>query len=159
MDQVHIHHDYELAITHIEKLLDRRQITTTFYLSVNTGIAAAVGLIINNNQLSGWWLIGALLLLIVTGVIACIIWRSLLLQYQVMLDWWYTQVRDLEAMTPESTRLFSREYQELILDDKDNGSKSKAKIGLTSRELALNWVFLSVYFALGVSIVIFSFWR
>lgn len=150
---------YQLAIDHIEKLLDRRQATTTFYLSVNTAISAAIGLIINNNQLAGWWLVGALLLLIATGIMACIIWRSLLYQYRIMLGWWYQQLRNMEATMPESARLFTREYQELIVQGKDKKEKSEPRVGLTSRELALNWVFMGLYITLGISIISTSFWK
>jgi hypothetical protein len=33
--------DYQLTFDHVERLLDRRQSTTSFYISLNAGIAAA----------------------------------------------------------------------------------------------------------------------
>jgi len=150
--------DYQIAIDHTEKLLDRRQTITSFYLSVNTAIAAAIGIILKDGQLTGWSLTGALLLLMAMGFIACAIWRSLLRQYQIMLRWWFKQIRELEADRPDTAQLFSREYQELILGGVDRNAKPKAKIGLTSRELALNWVFTGLYGLLGVAIVIYAVW-
>jgi hypothetical protein len=48
--------EFHLAFAHVEKLLDRRQSTTSFYLSVNTGILAVVGLLLKDSQLTGEWL-------------------------------------------------------------------------------------------------------
>ena len=39
--------EFQLAFSHVEKLIDRRQSTTSFYLSVNTGILAVIGLLVN----------------------------------------------------------------------------------------------------------------
>ena len=35
-----VNSDYRFALDHVEKLLDRRQSTTSFYISINVGIAA-----------------------------------------------------------------------------------------------------------------------
>ena len=48
--------EFKLALKHVEKLLYRRQSTTSFYLSVNTGILAVIGLLLKDSPLSGRWL-------------------------------------------------------------------------------------------------------
>jgi hypothetical protein len=83
-----LHFDqFQLVLTHVEKLLDRRQSTTSFYLSVNTGILAAIGLLAKDAQLQEDWLTVSILLLLIAGLIVCWIWRSLLRQYEILLDW------------------------------------------------------------------------
>lgn len=143
---------FQFAFSHTEKLLDRRQSTTSFYFSVNTGILAVIGLLIKDSGLVGWWLIVSLLLLMIAGFIACWIWRSLLRQYEILLDWWYARLRELEKSLPESARLVTREYQQLYLDVQDKPFAQK--IGMTKRELALNWIFTSLYFTFAIGIVI-----
>jgi hypothetical protein len=123
---------YRLAFAHIEELLDRRQSTTSFYFSVNTAIIAIVGLLIKDSGLSGIWLAISLLVLLCAGEIACWLWRTLLHQYEVLLDWWYTRLRELEVNLPESSRLVTREYQEFY------GGKKKAssvQMGIVDKEI------------------------
>lgn len=141
--------EYKLAANHIEKLLDRRQSTTSFYLSVNTAIAAVIGLLLKDADLAAFWLVAAILLLLVAGFVACGIWRSLLHQYEILLDWWYSRLRELETkLAEESARLVTREYQELY-----KSAKPKQKIGLTKRELILNWLFSTLYVIFAVGII------
>jgi hypothetical protein len=144
--------EFRLAFTHVEKLLDRRQSTTSFYLSVNTGIFAIIGLLLKDSRLAGSWLAGSILLLLCAGFIACWIWRSLLRQYEILLDWWYARLRELEASMPDSARLVTREYQDLYVAARDR--KPSQRIGMTKRELALNWIFTALYgaFVIGVAL-------
>jgi hypothetical protein len=143
--------EFQLALTHVEKLLDRRQSTTSFYLSVNTGILAVIGLLLKDSLLTGRWLAVSILLLLCAGFIACWVWRSLLYQYEILLDWWYARLRELEASTPDSVRLVTREYDELYVAAKER--KPSRRIGMTKRELVLNWIFTGLYIAFAIGVV------
>jgi hypothetical protein len=143
---------FQSTLDHIEKLLDRRQDTTSFYLSVNTAILAVIGLLVKDGSLHVSWLPVAIVLLLTAGLIACWIWRSLLHQYEILLDWWYARLRELEAEMPDSPQLITREYQDLYLDAEDKPPRDR--IGMTQRELALNWVFTSLYVIFAAGIVI-----
>jgi hypothetical protein len=144
--------NFECALKYIERLLDRRQSTTSFYLSVNTGVLAVIGLLLKDAQLQASWLVVSISLLLTAGIIACWIWRSLLHQYEILLDWWYARLREIEADMPDSLQLITREYQELYLDAEDKPPRDR--IGMTQRELALNWVFTSLYVIFAAGIVI-----
>ncbi len=145
------HIGYQTAINHVEALLDRRQSTTSFYFSVNTAIFAIVGLLIKDSGLAGIWLVISVFVLLTAGVIACWIWRNLLLQYEALLNWWYTRLRELEVNIPESSRLVTREYQEFYGEKK---KASSVQIGMTKRELVLNWVFTVLYIAFAVGVIL-----
>ena len=147
--------EFRLAFSHVEKLLDRRQHTTSFYLSVNTGISAVIGLLLKNAQLPAGWQVGAVLLLLGAGLIACWIWRSLLRQYEILLDWWYAHLRELEAAMHDSARLVTQEYEDLYVAAKDK--KPAQRIGMTKRELALNWILTALYAAFAVGVVLSFF--
>lgn len=136
--------EFKFALDYIQKLLDRRQTNTSFYLTVNTGILALIGLILKDSQLPEPWLLASILVLIVAGLVACWIWRSLIRQYEILIGWWYSRLRELEEKLPDSSRLITLEYQELYQGDK--------KIGMTPRELILNGVFIALYaiFAIGI---------
>jgi hypothetical protein len=142
--------EFQLTLKHVEKLLDRRQTNTSFYLSVNTGILAAIGLLLKDSQLTEGWLLASILLLVCAGFIACWIWRSLLYQYEILLDWWYARLREFEASMPDSARLVTREYEDLYVAAKEH--KPTKRVGMTKQEIALNWVFTGLYtvFAMGI---------
>jgi hypothetical protein len=144
--------EFSLASTHVEKILDRRQSTTSFYLSVNTAISAVIGLLLKDAGVTGGWLTASVLVLLCAGLIACWIWRSLLHQYEILLDWWYTRLRELEADMPDSAQLVTREYEDLYVAAKEKSPSEQ--IGMTERELALNWVFTGLYVAFAAGIVI-----
>jgi hypothetical protein len=146
--------EFQYAMEHVEKLLDRRQTNTSFYLSVNAGILAVIGLLLSEFQSRQDWLPVSILLLAFAGLIACWIWRSLLHQYEILLDWWYARLRELESAMPDSARLVTREYDELYVAAKDE--RPSKRIGMTKRELALNWVFLGLYLAFVIGIM--GFW-
>ena len=141
---------YKIAFAHVEELLNRCQSTTSFYFSVYTAIFVIVGLLMKDAGLAGIWLVISVLILLSAGIIACWVWRTLLQQYEILLDWWYTCLRMFEADMPEEPRLVTCEYQEFY------GEKKKAssiKIGMTKRELVLNWVFTSLYLAFVIGVV------
>ena len=142
--------EFQFAFDHVEKLLDRRQQTTTFYLTVNTGIFAAIGLLVKDARLPEAGLTGAILLLLCAGFIACWIWRSLLGQYEILVGWWYERLRELEAVRSESARLITREYDDFYAP----GAKSKKRLGMTKLERWLNWVFTGLYIAFAIGIAL-----
>ena len=145
--------DFETAFSHIQKLLDRRQSTTSFYLSVNTVVLAVIGLLLKDAQLTGVWWAVSILALLGEGVLVCWIWRSLLYQYETLLDWWYTRLRELEAADPESAKLITREYEDLYVQTKEVGS-ARQQIGMTERELILNTIFIALYGAFAIGILL-----
>jgi hypothetical protein len=144
--------EYSLALAHTEKLLDRRLSITSFYLSVNAAIATVIGLLVKDAQLQQEFLPVAVLFLLVAGLGACWIWRSLIKQYERLLDWWYARLREMESAIPDSAQLVTREYQELYALPKTG--KHATRIGMTQRELALNWIFIGLYLVFGAGIIL-----
>lgn len=142
--------DYLTAYDHIEKLLDRRQSTTTVYLSVNAAIATALGILVKDVNLHGLGLSTALVLLLFAGLVATWLWRALLQQYQVLIGWWYARLRELEAEMPDARNLVTQEYEELYAQDPQ--TRNGEKLSITSIEVRLTWIFTVLYllFLLGV---------
>lgn len=155
-DERVVRFDEQLTLAHIEKLLDRRQGTTTFYISANAAISAAIGLLLKDSALTEDWLWIAVFLLEVTGFIACSIWFSLLRQYARLLDWWYARLRELEAGDPDSPKLVTREYQEFYKNEKMRRWFQKVfkPVGMTEREQLLAVVIAALYLAFGIAALI-----
>jgi hypothetical protein len=144
--------EFSCAVGHVEKLLDRRISVTSFYLSVNAAIATVIGLLVKDAQVQQELLPATIFLLIVAGLGACWIWRSLIKQYERLLDWWYARLREMESGLPDSTQLVTREYQDLYALPKSG--KSATRIGMTQRELALNGIFIGLYLVFGAGIIL-----
>lgn len=137
---------FQFAMEHVEKLLDRRQTNTSFYLSINTGILALIGIVLSSSKLAFSWNLASILLLAFAGFAVCWVWRSLLHQYEVLLDWWYARLRELEEQLPIPLRLVTREYQDLY-----TGS---SKIGMTRREFYLSWTMSVLYSVVAIGAII-----
>jgi hypothetical protein len=148
--------DYRFALDHIEKLLDRRQATTSFYISINAAIAAAIAFLLKDSPLARDWLWTSVFLLLLTGFIACLIWFSLLHQYSSLLNWWYAQLRDLEGRMPDSAKLITREYEAFYKDEKSRSWLQKVfkRAGMTEREQLLAAAIACLYLVFAVGALV-----
>ena len=141
--------EYQLFLDQVNKLTERRQAVTATYLSVNAAIVGAVAFIFKDvDMLEGGRQASALVLLI-SGLVACDLWRRLINQYSTLLEWWYEQLRALEDVMTESSKLLTREH-----DDLYGGKSGKAPIGLTRYEVRLTRLFTLVYVAFGLVILL-----
>lgn len=140
--------EYKLFLEYVNKLMERRQMVTTTYLSVNAAIVGALAFLLKDVPMPHWAYQVSALALLFAGVIACDLWRRLIIQYKTLLSWWYGQLRDLEDRMPENTKLVNREYEALYLVKID-----KKRVGLTRYETRLTWIFTALYVGFGLSLL------
>jgi len=138
--------EFQFTYDHIQKLLDRRQTATAFYFSVNTGILAALGFLLQEGSFNGGWWTGILAVLLIVGYITCCIWRSTVHYFGKLLDWWYERLRELEASKPEDKQLVTQEYKALYSD--------KKRSSVTKLLLVLNWTFSVLYIVAAVGLIV-----
>ena len=55
-------------------------------------------------------------------------------QYEILLDWWYARLRELETSIPNSARLVTRKYEDLYVAAKDR--KPSRRMGMKARTCA-----------------------
>jgi hypothetical protein len=144
--------EYQLLWEDVGKLMDRRQNVSTIYLSVNAAIVAAISFLIKDVPMVAWIQQAALLLMLISGIVVCDLWRRLLIQYNILSNWWYERLRELEDTMPENSKLVTREYQDLYLV-----GKGKIRIGLTRYETNLTWLFTILYLAFALATLFFMF--
>lgn len=142
------HNEYNICINHVARLMERRQAVTTTYLSVTTAITGGIAFLFKEGQLSGWEQELAVIVLMLFGIIACTIWRVLINQYKILLDWWYKQLRSIETSESGIIKIYTKEYQELYVNHKSN-----IQIGLTRYESYLTWLFTIIYFCFGSALL------
>ncbi|RLC88459.1 MAG: hypothetical protein DRI79_07765, partial [Chloroflexi bacterium] len=77
--------EYQLFLGQVNKLTERRQAVTTAYLSVNAAIVGALAFLFKDVQMPGWAQQASALVLLMSGIIACDLWRRLIAQYRSLL--------------------------------------------------------------------------
>jgi hypothetical protein len=140
--------EYKLFLKQTNELTSRRQSVTTAYLSVNAAIVGALAFLFKDGYMPDWPQQASALVLFLAGVVACDLWRRLILQYSTLLKWWYRHLRGLEDRLPKSSSLISKEYQDLYVEQ-----TGKVRVGLTRYEIGLTWLFTGVYVVFFFSIL------
>jgi hypothetical protein len=146
---MHEETEYTLFLELVSRLAERRQATTTIYLSVNAAIIGAVAFLFKDGSLTGWQQQAAVLVLFSAGVVACDLWRRLLVQYKCLLGWWYKRLHLLEEAMPQCSGSIKQEYKDLYV-----AKKGRARLGLSRYEIRLTWLFTVLYVVFAVAIVV-----
>jgi hypothetical protein len=141
--------EFRLALDQIDKLTQRRQSITTTYLSVNAALTGAIAFLFKDGSLPGITSQVSVLALLFSGVVACGLWRRLIMHYSTLTDWWYEQIRSLENKLTESSKLITKEYQDLYFK-----AKGRKKMRITPYETALTWLFTAIYLIFGLAILV-----
>ena len=141
--------EYRLALDQVDKLTQRRQSITTTYLSVNTALTAAIAFLFKDGSLPDVTSQFTVLALLFSGVVACNLWRRLIKHYSTLTGWWYEQIRSLENRLSESSKLVTKEYQDLYFK-----AKGKKDTRITPHETALTWLFTALYVISGLAILV-----
>jgi len=147
-NQALLYDEYKTTLEHIESVLNRRQRTSSFYITINSGIAALITVLLGGSEVFGPWILASLVLLLAAGFIASWVWRSLLKQYRVRLSWWYSKLREMETLIQGSTMLITKEYQELY-------QKPSDRLGMTKQETMITWIFSVLYLSFFLGTLIF----
>lgn len=141
--------EYELFLSHVYKLAERRQTVTTTYLSVNAALTGAIAFLFKDGQLSGLAPQISVLTLLLSGIVACSLWRIQITYYSKLMGWWYEQLRTLEETLQNSRKLITKEYHDLFIRKQGKGA-----IGITRYEISLTWLFTIIYLVFGLAILI-----
>lgn len=140
--------EYKIIWEYITTLAERRQHVTTIFLSANTAIIGAIAFLLNStpNDVRAQRI--SILILLISGIIACDLWRRLINQYSLLSSWWYEKLREIENTIPNCTKIINLEYLELY-----NVPTKKKRIGMTRYEIRLTILVMSLYGAFTLAII------
>jgi len=141
--------EYKIFLEQVNKLADRRQYTTTIYLTVNAAIIGALAFLFKDAEMPGWQQQATVLVLLLAGIVACDLWRRLLYQYKTLLGWWYKRLHLLEESLQGCSCLIKQEYEHLYAT-----KKGHPRLGLTRYEVRLTWLFTILYGLFSMAIVV-----
>lgn len=132
--------EYKLACERTQKLSERRQATSQTYLTINTGIFGAIAFLVKDLGLGGLSLVVTISPLFIVGILICIIWLSIILNLERILNWHYRQLRELEGTMRGSTKILSKENREFF-----EPGKGKRKFSFSMLEAWLPVILIMVY--------------
>jgi len=129
---------YKIFLQMIDNLTHRRTIANSFFLSINTGLLAAFGLLINLEIISlnsnSLWVIGGS----IAGILFSYSWVRTVTSYKQLSKVKWTLILELEKKLP--LRLHETEW-EMLGEGKD---KKKYK-QLTDVEKVIPFIFIGIY--------------
>lgn len=150
--------EYEVMLDRVNQLTERRQTTTTTYISVNAALTGAIAFLFKDGNVSGVGSQISVLVLLFSGIVACGLWRRLITHYSTLTGWWYEQLRDTEDKQHLGLKVITKEYQDLFVD-----KRGKGPIGITRYETRLTWLFTVIYVVFGIvilmAIILANVWR
>ncbi len=140
--------EYKLLSERIQQMSERRQAATQTYLTVNTAIFGIMAFLVKDIGLCGWGLVLINLPLFVVGGIACWVWYRIIGDFRVLIGWHYEQLRKMEEVFPEDSRVYLHEWKEFY--EPRNGRK---RFGFSRLEGLLPRLFIGLYLAYGIGLV------
>ena len=133
--KAHLLTQYQLYVTELDKLNDRRQKTNDFFLALNTALIAFLGVMIRfGEQDLGLFLILASL----AGAAICTLWYSLIRNYSLVSKARFEILHIMEEKLP--VHLFKREWNLLT-----KGKKKDRYTPITHVEQNVPWIFIVFY--------------
>lgn len=143
--------EYKLLYERTEKYSERRQATSQTYLTINTAIFGAVAFLVKDSGLKGGSLLAAVSPLFIVGILICIIWLSIILNLEKILNWQYNELRGLEKEMKGDINIFTRENKEFF----DPG-QGRRKFSFSLLEAWLPGILIAVYVVYLIGMLVLS---
>ena len=128
---------YKLFVETSEKLVARRQLVNTFFLSVNTLAMSAVGLVAREVGQTPWVSMGVVAISI-AAIMLCIAWKTLVRSYAQLNRGKFAVIECIECHLPAA--LFTAEWEAL-----GKGQDSKRYKPFTRTEEVVSNIFIWTY--------------
>ena len=139
LERAQLLEQYKIMVQSSETLVARRQSVNTFFLSVNTLLLTAVGLVVREEIAEQKATSEVLLFVLgITGVLLAFAWRRLVTSYRQLNTGKFQVIDALEEHLPAS--MFAAEWEAL------GRGRDKGKYRpFTATEAVIPWVFGAIY--------------
>ena len=141
--------EYELFSQRAQHMSERRQNASRTYLTVNTAILGILALLLRDAGLEGWELVVASIPLFLVGILACLIWLKIIVQFKELIGWRYQELRAMESDMPDSYQVYTNEWDKFFKprDGKDRFSFSRLEAWLPR-------LFIGLYVVYGIGLAV-----
>ena len=147
--------EYKLFVEDSARFTERRQAFSNTYVTVNSLLLAAIGLLIKDLGGQGIWTLLLPLPLVVAGVAVSLWWRQLIHKYKALVGLRIEALREMEEL-PEMAESVKMYHVEDKLYPRDAEGKMVPGEGLnfSDLEVRLPWLFLVLYSLFGIGLLI-----
>ena len=146
--------EYKLFIDDTARLSDRRQLISNIYLTVNSLLLAAIGIIVKDLGIKGSWLLLLPLPLIISGIAVCIFWRQLILRYKKLIKIRMEALYDMEdAAEMEGSSMIYHEESRIYERDAQGQVRERKVKAFSDLELRLPVLFIVLYTLFGIGLI------
>jgi hypothetical protein len=123
----------------------RRQNSSQIYLTVNTAIFGVMALLVKDSGLHGWNLVLANIPLFVVGLLASIVWITLIIRFKKTISWHYEQLRAMEKVIEGSYKFYTKEWESFLQQQKSSFSDLEA---------AMPKIFIGLYLVYAIGMIL-----
>jgi hypothetical protein len=145
--------EYKLFVEDTARFSERRQITTTTYITINGAIAGLITFLVRDSGFVNWWLVVSILPLIGFGIVICSYWRQLIIKYKRLVGLRLDVLREMEMKLPGSVHMYHRE-DDLYPRDAQNKPIPRVGLNFSDLEIRLPWLFIVLYIVLGLALAV-----
>jgi hypothetical protein len=118
-----------------EKLIERRNATSRYFLTINTGFVAILGLALQHKPAGGSaWLVA----LPVAGIVVCGVWWMLIRSYSILAGAKFEVINEMEQRLPAAP--YADEWKRI----KESPAR-KGYASISNLEALVPWVFAAIY--------------
>jgi hypothetical protein len=97
----------------------------------------------------GWLLLYASLPLLIVGIIMCLLWYKIIIQYKRIIGWHYEQLRKMEQDIPGSSKIYTNEWETFF-----QPRQGKERFGFARLEIWIPQLLFGVYCIYSVILVV-----
>ena len=145
--------EYKFFVGNTQHLDDRRQGATQMFLSVNTAIFALVGFLIQDAGVQGQSLTVLVAPLFVLGVLACVLWVSMINRFKRLIGWRYEQLMTMERAIPQSYQMYLKEWETTFAADASRKIFGFSLLDWLPRAILALWAVYGAAFLLARTLV------
>jgi len=147
--------EYKLFVEDTARLSDRRQTISNIYVTVNSILLAAIGLIIKDLGANGCWLLILPFPLVIAGIAVCIWWHQLILKYKRLIGLRMDTLRIAED-DPEMKSAIKMCHKEDKIYERDSKGKvlEEKILAFADLESRLPSLFIILYGLFGLGLII-----
>ena len=135
--------EFKLFSDHVQRLSERRQAASQTYLTVNTAVFGVLAFLVKDAGFRGWGLVGVSAPLFAVGVLACVIWHKIIVQFKTIIGWHYEQLRAMENDIAGSMQVYTKEWERFFQprDGREHFGFSRLEVWLPRLLIALYLIY------------------
>jgi hypothetical protein len=146
--------EYKLFVEDTARFTERRQTISNIYITVNSLLLAAIGLLIKDLCAKGVWIILLPLPLVVAGFAVSLWWRQLIRKYKALIGIRIGKLREMENDFSGSIKMFHCE--DILYPRNDQGEMIPGKgLNFADHEARLPILFMVLYILFGIGLLMF----